>query len=169
MSPERHLSLIYVSIDLVGGLEKSRQLLAKMSELGEIETISSVYKRYLTKDRVDFSARMEFVLRFNTIMNVDQCLYMLLSLAEVAASEGSHKTQCDLILLAYDRKILMSPKLTLPYPHLHTDALVIRCAAEAWGSYEHPIYQRTLSEISKTASPVQDAEFHLQGKSLVDF
>lgn len=169
MSPEKHFSLVYVSLDLVGGLEKARQIISKMSELGEIEQISSVYKRYLTVDRVDFSARMEFVVRFSTIMNVDQTLYLLLSLSEMILSESRPSSHCELILLAYDNKVLMSPKLTLPYPHLHTDALVIRCAAEAWGSYEHPIYQTTLSEISKSAQPVKDAEFHLQGKSLVDF
>lgn len=169
MSLEIHSSLIYVSVDLVGGQEKARQILAKFMELGDLASISSVYKRYMSRERVDFSARMEFVVRFDTVMSVDQTLFMLLSLQEHHAAVDKRRSHCELILLAFDQKTVMSPKMTLPYPYLHTDALAIRCAAEAWGSYEHPIYQKTLSEIAKTAEPSRDAEFHLQGKSLVDF
>ncbi|QDK36142.1 hypothetical protein [Bdellovibrio sp. NC01] len=164
-----HRSLIFVALDLVGGEAKAKDLLAKIQECGAIETISSVYKRYMTDARVDLSARMEFVIRFDTVMSVDQCLHMVLSLCEQGAQGLSQKSHAELTLLAYDNLILMSPRLTLPYPELHTDPLIIRCAAEAWGQYEHPIFQKTLSEISKTAPPARMAEFHIQGKSLVDF
>jgi len=169
MSKGLHNSLVYVALDLVGGETKAKELLAKISECGEILHMSSIYKRYLTAARVDLSARIEFVIRFETMMSVDQHLHLVLSLCEQGSQGLVQQSHVNMILLAYDDVILMSPRLTLPYPHLHTDPLIIRCAAEAWGQYEHPIYQRTLSEISKSASPVLDAEFYKQGKSLVDF
>jgi 7,8-dihydro-6-hydroxymethylpterin-pyrophosphokinase len=169
MVAEVHSGLIHISVDLVGGQEKSKLILSKISELSEITEISSIYKRYLNKDRVDFNARMEFVIRFETVMSVEQTLYMLLSLREHHAAQDMRRNHVELILLVFDQKTLMSPKLTLPYPDLHKDSLIVRCAAEAWGSYEHPVYLKTLTEIAKAAPPVRDAEFHLQGKSLVDF
>ena len=169
MATEAHAGLIYVSIDLVGGLEKARQILSKIADISEVTDVSSVYKRYMTRERVDFNARMEFVVRIETILSVEQTLYMLLSLREQWVAQDMRRNHCELILLAFDQKAIMSPKLTLPYPGLHTDSLIVRCAAETWGGYEHPIYQKTLSEIAKAAAPVRDAEFHLQGKSLVDF
>ena len=164
-----HNALIYVALDLVGGEAKAKMLLGKIHECGEVIAMSSVYKRYMTEARVDLNARMEFVIRFETVMSVDQCLHMVLSLCEQGSQGLAKKDHAELTLLAYDNVILMSPRLTLPYPELHTDPLIIRCAAEAWGQYEHPIFQKTLSEISRTAQPARMAEFYIQGKSLVDF
>ncbi|WP_374034467.1 hypothetical protein ACES2I_00225 [Bdellovibrio bacteriovorus] len=169
MSPVRHSALIYLTLDLVGGTEKAKALLAKLSECGDIVAISSVYKRYLTPERLDLSARMEFVIRFETMMSVDQCLHMILSDCEQGAPGLLQRSHAELTLLTFDDMILMSPRLTLPYPQLHQDPLIIRCAAEAWGQYEHPIYQKSLSEIARSALPAKQAEFHIQGKSLVDF
>ena len=164
-----HRALIYITLDLMGGETKARDVLAKIRECGDIEAISSVYKRYLSSARVDTSARMEFVIRFGTSMSVDQCLHLVLSNCEQGSPGLRQSGQTELTLLAYDNLVFMSPRLTLPYPELHTDPLVIRCAAEAWGQYEHPIFQKTLSEISRTAQPARAAEFYIQGKSLVDF
>ncbi|MNK93753.1 hypothetical protein D3C87_1139280 [compost metagenome] len=157
----QHVSLIHVSLDLVGGTDRARDLLLNVKECGEIRTISSVYKRYLTPERVDLNARMEFVFCFETLWGVDQCL----QLTKTAAADG----RAELTMLTFDDMILMSPRLTLPYPLLHQDPLIIRCAAEAWGQYEHPIYQKSLSEMARSALNAKTAEFHMQGKNLVDF
>ncbi|MGZ3768405.1 MAG: hypothetical protein ACXVCP_01310 [Bdellovibrio sp.] len=169
MSVTQHSALIHITLDLVGGIEKARSLLERTKEFGQISAISSVYKRYLSKDHDDLSAKLEFVARFETILDVDQTLNLILSLCEVGVSGFTQKSRTEATLLVYDSMILMSPKLTLPYPELHRDPLIIRCAAEAWGQYEHPIYQKSLSELSKLALPSKLAEFYIQGKSLVDF
>ena len=161
MNSSSHVSLIHVSLDLVGGVDKARDLLVKVQECGEIVAISSVYKRYLTPERVDLNARIEFVFRFETLWGVDQCLQLTKTL------DPDHKM--DLTLLCFDDMIVMSPRLTLPYPLMHQDPLIIRCAAEAWGQYEHPIYQKSLSEIARSAPDAKMAEFYSQGRSLVDF
>lgn len=169
MTPIRHSALIHAALDLVGGAEKAKDLLRKLSECGEVTAISSVYKRYLTAERLDLSAYLEFVIRFETPLNVDALLHLILSLCEEGTPGLSQKSHKELTLLTYDDLILMSPRLTLPYPQLHQDPLIIRCSAEAWGQYEHPIYQKNLSEIARAAAPARQAEFYIQGKSLVDF
>lgn len=161
MSSARHTALIHVALELVGGVEKAKEILEALTARGDLVSISSVYKRYLTRERLESSARLEFVIRLETLWGVDQVLHLALSLCESNTAE--------LTLLAFDNLILMSPRLTLPYPEMHQDPLIIRCSAEAWGQYEHPIYHKNLSEISKLAAPAQQAEFYMQGKSLVDF
>lgn len=160
MSSSRHSALIHVSLDLLGGVEGARKILKQISDCGRVEAISSVYKRYLTPDLVDLRARLEFVVLLDTSLGVDQALHLVLSQC------SGHS---ELTLLVFDHMVMMSPRLTLPYPQLHLDPLIIRCAAEAWAQYEHPIYQKSLSEISRSASPVREVEFYMQGKSLVDF
>lgn len=169
MTGSSHNALIYVAIDLVGGVEKAKEILRRFTEYGELSTISSVYKRFLTPERKDISARIEFVVRLLTSYGVDQVLHMILSHCQEGQPGLNRQSYADLTLLAFDDLILMSPKLTLPYPQMHQDPLIIRAAAEAWGQYAHPIYEKNLSELSKNAPPAQQAEFYMQGKSLVDF
>ena len=131
--------------------------------------MSSVYKRYMTKEATDLSAYLEFVIRIETTLNVEETLANLMS---YCASGGMGIVQspfAELTLLVFDDLVQMSPKLTLPYPRLHEDPLIIRSASEAWGQYEHPIYQRNLSDLSRLAPPVGEIEFYIQGKTLVDF
>lgn len=169
MTVTRHSALIHVALDLVGGVEKAKSLVRKMAEYGDILAISSVFKRYLTPERLDLSANIEFVIRYESQMSVDQMLLFVISLSEEGTQGVTRKGMMELILLTFDDKILMSPRLTLPYPMLHQDPLIIRCSSEAWPQYEHPIYQKSLSEISRSAPPAKQAEFFIQGKSLVDF
>lgn len=169
MVPALHSALIHFTLDVVGGVDKARAVLKEIAISADILAISSVYKRFLTIDQVDLSARLEFVIRIETQLSVDQVLHFVLSLSRQGSQGIMGKTHTELTLLAFDNIIQMSPRLTLPYPSLHQDPLVIRCAAEAWGQYEHPIYQKNLSDISHAAVPTRWTEFYMQGKSLVDF
>lgn len=153
-----HQALLHIATDLVGGVARSQKYLADLHRQVHLENISSIYKRYQSSDRVDMKAQMEFVCRIQTELGAEELLKVTTHLdSKVEAS-----------LLVFDNLILMSPSLTLPYPDLHTDGLIIRAAAEAWGSYAHPIYEKTLSDISRDARPVTEAEFFLQGRSLID-
>lgn len=164
-----HLALIHFSMDLTGGKTHANEILKKLQSNGSVQSISSVYKRYMTADRADINAHLEFVVKYETHMTIDQLLEMALSFCHQKESKFHEAVNTELIVLAFDRQIMMSPKLTLPYPLLHQDPLIIRCAAEAWGEYEHPIYQKNLNEIARVAQPARQAEFYMQGKTLVDF
>lgn len=164
-----HLALIHFSLDLTGGKNQANQVLKQLQVSGKIQSISSVYKRYMTAERADINAHLEFVVKYETQMSIEQLLHTAMSLSHKKESQFQESVNTELIVLAFDRQITMSPNLTLPYPLLHQDPLVIRCAAEAWGQYEHPIYQKNLNEIARVAQPARQAEFYMQGKTLVDF
>lgn len=153
-----HGALVYFSLDLVGGPKKFQEYLQALPTAVKITAISSIYKRFRGKNQADLNASMDFVVKVITDKGPEDFL------AELMRNAAG----MEVILLAFDDLILMSPHLTLPYPELHTNPLIIRCAAEAWGSYEHPVYQKTLSEISRSAQAVTDAEFFLQGRNLID-
>ena len=161
MDEIRHQALIHIAADLVGGTALAQELVAKLGRIGEVETIASVYKRYLSKSRVDLNSNIETVLKFSTNSPVDELLWHF--------RKFTHEKKARLNLLSYDDLVVLSPQLTLPNPSMHTDFLIARCASEAWPSYEHPIMMKTLSEIAVAAPPSLNTEFFLQGKSLVDF
>lgn len=156
--PVLHEALIHVATDLVGGVIRAQDGLQKLQQAVRIKSISSIYKRFLSQDHVDLKASMEFVCRIQTEMSEEDLLSTLDKL----------DPKLFVNLLAFDSLIAMAPRLTLPFPELHTDPLIIRSAAEAWGQYEHPVYQKTLSELSRTAQALTEAEFFLQGRSLID-
>jgi len=161
MKDYNHQTLVHITADLVGGTTVAQGILGEMEKLGHTLAISSVYKRYLGKNRVDLNANIETVVRFATDFAVDELLWHFKQITK--------DQKVNLNLLSYDSLVVLSPQLTLPHPSLHTDFLIVRCAAEAWSQFEHPIIQKTLSEIASVALPAVDAEFFLQGKSLVDF
>lgn len=156
-----HQTLVHVVADLVGGTPVAQGLVNDMKGVGDVVTVSSVYKRFLGDNRVDLNARIEAVIRFATDCEVDELLWYF--------KQYTKEKRAALNLLSYDDLVILSPQLTLPHPNLHTDYLLVRCAAEAWTQFEHPIIQKTLSEIVSLALPAADAEFFMQGKSLVAF
>ena len=133
-------------------------ILQSLSTAFRFVEISSIYKRFKSVDHVDLNASMEFVVKIITQLEPEKTMEVL----------DTVDKRAQVMLLAFDDLILMSPRLTLPYPELHTDSLIIHCAAEAWGQYEHPVYQKTLSEISRGARVSIDTEFFLQGRTLLD-
>lgn len=156
-----HQTLVHVVTDLVGGTPIAQALATEMGKVGEITSVSSVYKRYLGNNRVDLNANIEAVVRLATDCEVDELLWHFRQFIQ--------DKKAALNLLSYDNLVVLSPQLTLPHPSLHTDHLIVRCASEAWTQFEHPIIQKTLSEITSLTRPADDAEFFMQGKSLVAF
>jgi 7,8-dihydro-6-hydroxymethylpterin-pyrophosphokinase len=156
-----HQTLVHISTDLVGGTAVAQSLIEEMKRIGEIHAVSSVYKRYGGRNKVDLHATIETVVFYRTDCAVDELLWHF--------RQYTKETKANLTLLSYDDLVVLSPQLTLPHPSLHTDGLMVRCASEALPNYEHPIIQKSLSEIAGQPMPNVDAEFFLQGKSLVDF
>ncbi len=136
-----------------------QEILEDLCECGEVLKSSTVYKQYLQKDGRPFTANIRFVVQFSTYLSAEQSVYLL----ENNAKKGQP------LLLAFNQQVVLSPKLTLPYPELIVDVLLLRCAAEIWGQYEHPVLQKTLGEIVKKSELKDRAEFLMQGESLIAF
>ena len=136
-----------------------QEVLEAISECGEIQKASTVYKQYIQKDGKPAVACIRFVVQFATYLSAEQSIYLI--------ENNGQKGQP--LLLAFNQQVVLSPKLTLPYPELIVDVLLLRCAAEIWGQYEHPILQKTLGEIVKKSELRERAEFLMQGESLIAF
>lgn len=105
------------------------------------------------------------VLRLNTALEMNE-LFDGLQTLEGNRDVAFGGTQENLLLLSYDQEIRMMPGENLPSPKLHTDTLTLRCAAEAWGDYRHPVLGQTLQELVRLSDPLKHVEFFAQGRIL---
>ncbi len=162
----RH-SLIYVSLSMVSGMDTLNRLVSQLKLISwEIE-FSSIYRQFQTEQRYDFDARMIAVIKLGFNGPTDELIKQVQGIQNYLISFIG-KDKARVIPLAVEQETQMIPELTLPHPILHMEPLVTRCAAEVWGNYEHPILKKTLNDLANNAPAILNAEFLLQGKSLVD-
>lgn len=160
-----HHALIYLSVEFSGGLEKLRQVLRRLRESGETLAMSSVYKRFLTDRSEDLNSEVCLVVKFETTLVEDELDQLLQKLTLENLNEPRKHGRA--LLLSYDQIMRMAPSLPLPHPQLRNDGLTLRCAAEVWGGYEHPVLGQSLNELVKSLSePMNTTEFFAQGKGL---
>ncbi len=160
-----HKALILISSDLVAGIDRLKKIGSEISELSEIQEISSVYKKFLNIRSEDLNSELVVVLKVQTAMtseNLFDCL-------KQHKSPRVHQQLTDyesLSILCYDDEVRMFPGQNLPSPLLHSDALALRCAAEVWGHYRHPVLKKTLNELVKSNPTLNHVEFFAQGNGL---
>jgi 7,8-dihydro-6-hydroxymethylpterin-pyrophosphokinase len=149
------------------GADSIRRILQQISSEGDVHTISSIYRRRNQMRPNDLETPIEFVIHFAT----ERSASALADFFRAFLSKIPLRHEGDLLftLLSFDGEVLMTPEMTLPHPSLHADALVCRCASEAWGTFEHPVLKKTMAQIATMIPPVTDAEFWMQGQSRVDF
>lgn len=157
-------ALIHVTVDFVGGEPVLRAIVSELSRLGVIAGISNVYKRFTTVPSLDSRANLELVLKIITRQSVEEISNVVRALCKMPPENLNHFVEIN--ILAYGSKVWMSPQLTLPYPNLHSDPLVLMCACEVDSQFIHPILKLALSQLKV---PVSDtlSEFYLQGGRLL--
>ena len=160
-------ALIYISISMVSGMDTLKKLVEQIKLISWDMEFSSIYRQFHTEQRYDFDARMIGVLKLGFKGSTEDFVKQIQGTQNYLASFVG-KDKARVIPLAVEQETQMMPDLTLPHPILHTEPLVTRCAAEVWGNYEHPILKKTLSELASKAPLIKNAEFYLQGKSLVE-
>jgi 7,8-dihydro-6-hydroxymethylpterin-pyrophosphokinase len=159
-------ALLFISIKVIAGTEMLKKLVAELKMISWDLTFSSVYRQFENEERYDFDANMILVARIGFNQSPGDLVEKLKHTETyLMAFTGPQKVR--LVPLAINQLTTMTPQLTLPHPQLHMDPLVTRCAAEVWGSYEHPVLKKTLNDLARVAPAITDAEFMLQGKSLV--
>lgn len=166
MIQKQNVALIYLSADLMAGIGFLRKLAMDLVDQVRIESASSVYKRYLTPRREDLNSELCVVLKVSTLLSHLE-LGNYLDSQQVERGQNGSPATVRAILLSFSNQVLLTPKRPLPHPQLHSDPLTMRCAAEIYGSYEHPVLGQTLNELVKSSETPESIEFYSQGRSLL--
>jgi 2-amino-4-hydroxy-6-hydroxymethyldihydropteridine diphosphokinase len=79
-------------------------------------------------------------------------LFQAIEVREGRSSEHRKSTfhrsrPLDLDLLFYDDKVLSTPLLTLPHPHLHERRFVLQPLAEVASHFKHPVFKKTVQQL----------------------
>lgn len=159
---ENRTAIIFISTDFLSGLSRIKNVLREMSEIGELQRISTIYKKYRSQRSEDLNAVIVTAARWKLNMSEAEVFDLI---EDIAASVTGGNT--EIFFLAATDTVRLVPGENLPHPLLHSDSLVLRCAAEVFGEYRHPILAQTLSELVFCSDPVIDVEFFDQGKGLV--
>ncbi len=159
-------ALVLISIKMIAGVDILKRLVNELKLISWEMEFSSVYVQYETEQRYDFDANMMTVLKMGTSLGAKEFSQKLQEIENYLLSfTGPERVK--ITPLAMGQETMMVPDLTLPHPSLHKEPLVIRCATEVWGNYEHPILKKTLNDLARGLPAITNAEFMLQGKSLV--
>jgi hypothetical protein len=159
---QTHIALISITLELTLGSQRLKEAVSTLEGIGQIIGVSSVYKRYLNYRMEDLNSELVVVLKMETEKTAEEIFRFLKGsqLQQIAPKAEA----C--VLLAYDNQVRLLPGQNLPSPLLRSDGLTLRCAAEAWGSYEHPVLGQTLNELVRSNESLPQAEFFAQGRSL---
>ncbi len=160
--PKNHetVALLAFTSDPIRAEQTLKKLLEQTKSFCSIMSVSSVYK---SDSRQQTNQRSELVMVAKVRTTLSQ-RELSLNISNVKTVEGGVTSQA--ILLSLNREILMTPGLTLPDPRLVQDRLILQCAAEVWGQYEHPILGQTLTELVKLYPARDPVEFFSQGTYL---
>jgi hypothetical protein len=156
---DKHQALVLVSSDLAQGQNLIRKIVAEIRSICEVVGVSCVYKRKLQDSLSVYQTELMAVLRTDTSMDKDHFFETLCGI--MAKNRGT-----KILLLSFDSTAQMLPELTLPHPQLARDSVVLRCASEVWGDFEHPILGQTLNQLVHLNNSNELVEFFSQGTSL---
>lgn len=164
-----HRALIFIKVDLIEGNQGFKRVLSAFAQSSVVQKTSSIYKKFLTRAQDDLNAELCAVVRVETKLFLYEFADMLFNiqgrLNQKQLLEG-RRGRFTIALLSFEDEVNMAPHLTLPSPLLHSEPLVLRCAAEVWGDFQHPVVHATLSEMANQIERIQNVEFHSQGREI---
>ena len=154
-----HEALIYIKTEQMGAKERLVAIIENLKVHSSVVGVSTVYSSSESSvQKQDPDLMVELVCRLRTRLDV-----MVLK-SELDQLKGF---RVDITLLVYDDLISMVPQLTLPWPDLHKEGLVIRAAAEVHPHYIHPVFKESLADLSgKNQKIDKKVEFFMQGRIL---
>ena len=154
------MALLAVFQDTSLGIEALKKNFFKIKEQINVESVSSVYKKYLKNKNDDLNSQVFYVLKTSSDQDLDQFVVLINQLFK-----NENKTK--LILLSFEQIIIMRADMTLPNPMLFQDPGILRCSAEVMGSFQHPILGQKLDKLMEAIPEFDKIEFFCQGGSLL--
>lgn len=150
-----HMALLSIEMATVDAAQDLAKIKYQLPQEVFIKTSSSIYKRYLSRAFQDLNSTVFMVLKVETEFGFEKLF------------DEMKRTNLFWKILVFDQIVRISPNLTLPSPALNEDPALLRCAAEAWPEYRHPILGQSLNELVKSVHSFDDVEFHAQGKEIL--
>ncbi|HFA50212.1 MAG TPA: 2-amino-4-hydroxy-6-hydroxymethyldihydropteridine diphosphokinase [Bacteroidetes bacterium] len=133
--------------DRFSTLEKAAQLLS--TRVGEILNISSLYETE-PWGNVDQPGYLNQALEMETPLSPAQLLRATQQIENELGRTRQVKWEARLIdidILFYENKIIESPGLTVPHPHLHRRNFVLVPMLEIAPLKEHPVFKKTIEDL----------------------
>jgi hypothetical protein len=158
---EHKSAIVYISTDFLSGIPRLKEAVKSLESIGILTKVSTIYKRFRSHRSEDLNSTIVMATRWK--LNVSES--EVFDEIELAIQRENWSGSTDIFFLAASDVVRLVPGENLPHPLLHTDSLVLRCAAEVYGEYLHPILDQNLAELVLCSDPVRDAEFFNQGKS----
>lgn len=157
-----NFALISLSTQMVKGPRALREAIGSMAEL-QVEKVSSVYKRLDPETEGTLASEILMVLGVTTAVDL-KGLQNQIKMARVAFPS------VEWTLLSFNHDVRLDPEYPVPHPALHTDPMILHCAAEVEGVFEHPVLGRSLQELVKSSQSSRgtpDFEFLMRGETLL--
>jgi 7,8-dihydro-6-hydroxymethylpterin-pyrophosphokinase len=152
---EPQQALLSLEIPTIKGPAQLRENLREIHKTVKVLAISSVYKKYANSRREDLNSHLVCVLQVKTELD----FWVLNQKLKLLPDPWT--------LLAYGQLVSLTPELSVPNPYLFEDPVLLRCASEAWGFYEHPILGQCLNELVSSVHSFGEVEFFAQGRSVL--
>lgn len=157
-----NFALVSLSCELAHGISVLRKAIRDLSPL-EAKQASALYRRIDSGTDGTLSAELVAVVHFATMT----------SLFETKRHIQELKTtnpNVRVTLLTFNYDVMLEPQMPVPHPDLHLDQLILHCAAEIQGGFEHPVLGRSLQELVKSSQSRQSQirfEFLSRGEGLL--
>lgn len=164
---EQKFAIIYISIDFVSGLRKLKSIVEELRPIGDLQSCSTIYKKFRSRRAEDLNASIVMATKWLLRVSEAEVFDEIARIMDFNINQNSWSGSLEIIFLAATNTVRLVPEENLPHPQLHMDSLILRCAAEVYGEYHHPILDQSLAELVLCSDPVRDAEFFDQGREIV--
>ncbi|GIL17227.1 MAG: hypothetical protein BroJett040_09780 [Oligoflexia bacterium] len=155
-------ALVVVVSDLASGERHLKKMVRELEKISKVKTISSVYKKNHHHQYDSLNSQLWVALRVETDDDPRPFYQKLRQIGD----GGTQYSRGQVQLLVFNSLIQLDPAMPLPHPLLQSEKVALKCAAEAWGQYEHPILGQTLNELVMSYPDPESLEFYFQGAQL---
>ncbi|MGY5354656.1 2-amino-4-hydroxy-6-hydroxymethyldihydropteridine diphosphokinase [Wenyingzhuangia sp. IMCC45467] len=143
-----HLSL---GTNLGNKLENLNNAIKKISDLGSVTKVSSVYQTppwgFKSDDFFNIALTLETSLNANDL--IDHLLAIELNLGRIrnTAITGYQARPLDIDIVFFNDEIINTENLTVPHPRMHERNFVLIPIIDIVANFNHPIFNKTLETL----------------------